>query len=167
MPEPRQRRWRKAPGPGRGKGPASVGSIIIESYGALGIEAKVREHRIRKLWKEAAGPGLDAVSEPTRLIGKTLYCAVSSAAWMTELSYRKKEIIGALNERLKGDCVADLVIRHGDVSNVYEEEPTHAPVLKAAEVTEEQRLLIEKTVEPVKDEALKEVIKRAMEKALS
>lgn len=161
----RQRPGRGASG--REKGPASIGSVILDSYGALGIEAKVREHKIRKLWKEAAGLGLSAVSEPTRLIGKTLYCAVSSPVWMTEFSYRKKEIIETLNGRLKGAFISDIVIRQGDVSNIYQEEAPHTAVLKAAEVTDEQRHFIEKTVEPVKDQELKEVIRRAMEKALS
>ncbi|MBI5238545.1 MAG: DUF721 domain-containing protein [Deltaproteobacteria bacterium] len=161
----RRRQWPNGSGPE--KGPVRLGSIILNSYGALGIEAKVREHKIKKLWKEAAGPGLNAVSEPARLIGKTLYCAVSSPVWMTELSYRKKEIIGTLNDRLKGAFITDIIIRHGDVSNIYQEEVPPATALKAAEVTEEQRRFIEETVEPVKDQELKEVIKRAMEKALS
>ena len=63
---------------------------------------------------------------------------------MTEFSYRKKEIIEALNGRLNGAFITDIVIRQGDVSNIYQEEAPHTAVLKAAEVTGRTKTFIER-----------------------
>ncbi|MBI5887277.1 MAG: DUF721 domain-containing protein [Deltaproteobacteria bacterium] len=153
--------------PLKGISPFKISSVISKSYAHLGIEAKLREHHIKKTWAEAVGNLIAAKSSPSRLIGTTLYCVVSSAPWMSELSYQKPVIIARLNELLgKGvtpcvGAVTEIVFKPGKVAS-------RAPkAAKAAhrKLTHEEKEAIEETVKPVKDETLKALIKRAMEKA--
>ena len=144
-----------------GKDPFKISSVISKSYAHLGIEAKLREHHIKKTWAEAVGNLIAAKSSPTRLIGATLYCAVSSAPWMSELSYQKPVIIAKLNELLGQGAVTEIVFKPGKVAS----RAPKAAKTPQRELTNEEKGIIEETVKPVKDETLKALIKRAMEKA--
>ncbi|MBI5344985.1 MAG: DUF721 domain-containing protein [Deltaproteobacteria bacterium] len=145
-------------------GPATAASVI----GTLripGIDAKLKEYTLRKLWREAVGETIARKAHPLRLIGKTLYCAVSSSAWMTELNYQKGALMEKLNEKLGKASISVIIFKYGQVS--YREEGRERAPLKAREMTEDERDFIEKTVRPVKDESIRAVIRRAMEKAKS
>ncbi len=87
---------------------------------------------------------------------------------MTELNYRKGDIIARLNLKMNegvippSPVVAEIVFRMGSF------EPTAAPrVEKAVKrvLSADERAFIEKTVSQVKDAGLRDAIKRAMEEA--
>lgn len=150
------------------KDPFKISSVISKSYAHLGIEAKLREHQIKKAWAGAVGSLIASKSSPSRLIGTTLYCVVSSAPWMSELTYQKPVIITKLNELLGDNAVTEIVFKPGKVSGLAPKaagvcHPAKAP---RRELTTEDTGFIEETVKPVKDETLKALIKRAMEKAM-
>ncbi len=144
-----------------GKDPFKISAVMSNSYAHLGIEAKLREHHVKKAWTDAVGSAIAGKTAPSKLIGTTLYCIVSSAPWMAELTYQKPAIIAKLNELLGVEAVSEIVFKPGKVN----EQAPKTTKAKRRELTEKDRDFIEQTVKPVKDEALRERIKRAMEKA--
>jgi len=144
-------------------GAERVSSILGSSFASLGISAKIKEYNIKKAWAGAVGPNISKRASPVRLVGTVLYCAVSSSPWMTELSYQKPAIITRLNKGLNEAAVTDMVFRIGKVSEA--EKPDMSGAVPERDITPEERAFIERTVAPVKDDKLKTLIKRAMEKA--
>lgn len=147
--------------PLKGPSPFKISSVISKSYAHLGIEAKLREHHIKKTWADAVGNLIAAKSSPSRLIGTTLYCVVSSAPWMSELTYQKPAIIAKLNKLLGKDAVTEIVFKPGKVAG----RAPKAAKTPERKLTKEEEVIIEEAVKPVKDATLKALIKRAMEKA--
>lgn len=142
-----------------------IDSILSSSLTAIGLDIRLREYTLKKTWDECVGRAVSKRSMPIRLIGSTLWCAVSSAPWMTELSFHKQSIIEKLNERLGKGAVKEIIFRPGKVAEQHdpppaEEKPPHV-------LTEDERRFIDATAEPVKDEKLKELIKRVIEKSMS
>lgn len=142
-----------------------IGSIITSSLPAIGLDVRLREYTLKKTWAECVGKAVARRSMPIRLIGTTLWCVVSSAPWMTELSFHKQSIIEKLNNKLADGSVTEIIFRPGKVAAA--EEPAPAVDSPPHVLTTEERRFIEAAAEPVKDEKLKELIKRVIEKSMS
>lgn len=135
------------------------------SFPNLAIASKLKEYRLKKLWPVVVGEGISKRAEPLRLIGDTLYCAVSSSAWMTELSYQKPVLIEKLNEAAGQKGLREIIFKPGVVpSEPAVKKPS--PYKKRA-VSKEEKKFIEKTVSGIKDSSLKALLRRVMEKGHS
>ncbi len=141
-----------------------VDAILSSSFASLGLEARLREYRLKKAWAECVGDHISKRSTPTRLIGKTLYCTAASTSWMTELNFQRPSIIKKLNAILGSGAVAEIVFRLGEVA--LAQDPPDAQVQAPRDLSQDELSRIEKTAAPVKDPGLKELIKRAMEKSI-
>ena len=141
-----------------------VKDILASSAPGLNIDALVRQYMIIKLWPECVGAHLAKNSAPTGLVNKTLNCAVSSSAWMSELNYRKNAIIDKLNSLLKQDAISAVIFRIGPLP-----APASAPLkpLPAHELSDNDREFIRKSTEPIKNDALRDAVRRAMTTAMT
>lgn len=147
------------------RSPSKVEAIIGGSMSFPGLSGKIREYKVRKVWADTVGTAISRRAVPDRLIGKTLYCKVSTAPWMTELSYQKRVIMEGLNSRLGSIVVTEIIFKHGHVPEPI--SPALARPAQARELTAEQRRFIDETVSPVKDPELRAAIKKALVKAKS
>ena len=147
-------RWSKS------KYPTRVDSIIGTSLTFPGIGAKIREYKLKKAWAEVVGPAISKRAAPDRLIGRTLYCNVSTAPWMTELNYQKRAIIEKLNSRVAPVAVTEIIFRHGHVPEPVR-EPERAERRTRALSADDLRF-IEEIVSAIKDPELRAVIKRVI-----
>ncbi len=163
-PFPRRRRTGRFQG-ALTRSPSRLDTIIGGSMSFPGLSAKIREYKIRKVWTDTVGAAISRRAMPDRLIGKTLYCKVSTAPWMTELSYQKGAIMEGLNSRLGSIVITEIIFKHGHVPEPV--SPALAATARALELTAEQRRFIDETVSPVKDPELRAAIKRALVKAKS
>ncbi len=139
-----------------------ISSVLSSSFASLGIAAKIKEHHIKKAWTGCVGEKISKRAKPSKLIGKTLYCSVSSSPWMTELNYQKSVIISKINKELGENAVSEIILRIGPVES---EARRPAPKKPARELTPEEKKFIEKIAEVIKDDALKALVKRVMQKA--
>ncbi len=158
--KPRQNSNKKSSGnSGR---PSPVSSILSSSFASLGINAKLKEHKVKKIWAECVGESISKRSKPAKLIGATLYCAVSSSPWMNELNYQKNEIMTRLNEKLGEKAVSSIVFKVGPVTSP---SPAAAPPKPPRALTNEELDFIDKSAGIIKDGSLKALVKRVMKKA--
>ncbi|HLC17659.1 MAG TPA: DUF721 domain-containing protein [Thermodesulfobacteriota bacterium] len=150
----------------RSSHPSKAGALIASALPHLGIDSRLREYNIKKFWGELVGEAVSRRAVPLRLMGRTLYCSVSSSTWMAELNYQKKLIIERINERLGQGAVEDIVLRQGAVP---EPQPPAGPGADSREgkkrISPGDRAFIKKTTSGIKDGSLKAVIKRALEKS--
>ncbi|MEE9613909.1 MAG: DUF721 domain-containing protein [Thermodesulfobacteriota bacterium] len=156
------------PGP-RHKKPSNIGSVLDRTFRHLGLNAKLREYRVKLAWPEAVGRTVSGKTAPIRLMGKVLHVAVASSPWMTELGYHKKDILSKLNRIVGEAAVTEIVFKPGTVKPLREKtSPQRRPPLRPRhEITEKERSFIDRTAEAIEDPALKELIKRTMEKKYS
>ncbi|MFQ5736130.1 MAG: DUF721 domain-containing protein [Thermodesulfobacteriota bacterium] len=160
----KSRPWRR-PAP---KDPSKlrVDSILTSSFSSLKLDARLKEYKLKKAWTSCVGRSVAKKAAPVSLIGTTLFCAVTSSPWMAELNFHKARIIKKLNEALGEGTVKELVFRPGEVA----QEPDPGPPAEKKPprpLTEAEKRHIEETAEPVTDPALKDLIKRVMEKVKS
>lgn len=141
-----------------------ITSILNSSFASLGIASKIKEYKVKKAWAQCVGENISKKAAPVRQIGTVLHCHVSSSPWMTELNYQKALIISKINERMGFKAVTDIIFRIGPIETPLQAEVYRAP---NRQITPEERQFIEDTTSGIKDNKLKELIKRVIEKRKS
>lgn len=66
----------------------------------IGLDAKMHELKILKVWTECVGETIAKFSTPVEVRKSKLFVSVENSVWRYELSSRKSEIIEKLNESL-------------------------------------------------------------------
>jgi len=154
--------------------PHDLSSVLKSSLANLNIPECLTHARIVREWPRCVGDQVARRAHPERLDGTTLHCTVSSAPWMSELTYQKRSVIQKINAVVGPGTVTDIRFKTGVVP-----EPTEPPAegQSSARVdastageahiapSKERREFIEELVSGVKDEELRETIRRAMERS--
>lgn len=78
--------------------PSAIGDLLAGVLQRAGIGDRVAQAAVVPEWPELVGPQIASVTEPLS-VGPdgTLWVAVSTHAWMTELSLLEPELLRALN----------------------------------------------------------------------
>ena len=80
---------------------------LVESYG---LKDRLAEVRLRQLWLELIGQGLDAYTRSIQLKEGKLYIRIESASLRQELSYAKEKIQRFMNEGLGENRIQEVII---------------------------------------------------------
>ena len=98
----------------RGGNPKALGDVLGKFLRSSGLKEKLRSPKIYDCWPEVAGA--EACSH-SRVVGFTncvLHIEVDSAPWLQMLAtFRKKELLQNLRERLIGVRVVDIKFKIG------------------------------------------------------
>jgi hypothetical protein len=126
----------------------------------LGIESGVRLERIRNDWFDIFDPSLSSHMSPAVCNEHELLLNVESPVWMQQLTYYKKEII----RKLSSYGITEVRFRLG---KVRKRKPQPAQKKKATALTGDDAAYITSVVSDIRDEQLKESIRKAIEKSLT
>jgi predicted nucleic acid-binding Zn ribbon protein len=78
--------------------PTALGDVLAGVLAQAGIAERVAQASVVPEWASLVGERIAAVTEPLSVGGDgTLWVAVASHAWMTELSLLEPELLRALN----------------------------------------------------------------------
>ena len=102
--------------------PEHVGALLGSVISDLGIAKKLSECRVLLAWEEVAGVELRRRTRPLRVVDARLELAVPSAAWRTQVSFAKDDLVRKLNE-----CVGKTLIRDIKVVNKPLEQSATRP----------------------------------------
>ena len=86
-----------------------VGELIPRLLQKKGLTAKVEAASVVPEWEHLVGPGIAAVTTPVRVSDGTLVVAVTTSAWMMELSLMKGELMRRLNAGKRDGRIEQLV----------------------------------------------------------
>jgi predicted nucleic acid-binding Zn ribbon protein len=76
----------------------SLGDILSRVLEQSGIAERVEQAAVIPEWPRLVGPTIAAVTEPQSIAADgTLFVAVKTHSWMTELSLMEPELLRALN----------------------------------------------------------------------
>ena len=84
----------------RRKKPSALGEVLAGVLRESGIAERVEQARLIPEWPTLVGPQIAAVTEPRSVSADgTLWVAVTTHAWMTELSLLEPELLRQLATR--------------------------------------------------------------------
>ena len=91
-----------------------VGTVLPGVLSELRIDRRQAEAEVLKVWNSALDPNITAHAQPTGLRKGTLFVAVDSSVWLSELvRYRRKEILDRLQHSFGRDVIAKISYRVG------------------------------------------------------
>ena len=80
--------------------PKKLGDVMSAMLTTSGISDRIAQASIIPDWPKLVGPQIAKVTEPLSITRQgTLFVAVTTNAWMTELSLMEPELLRRLNER--------------------------------------------------------------------
>lgn len=85
---------------GRKRRPRPLGDVVKEVLSQSGIADRIAQAAVIPEWRTLVGPQIATVTEPLSVTPQgTLFVAVRTHAWMTELSLLEPELLRRLNQR--------------------------------------------------------------------
>ena len=89
-----------------------VRGVVAGVLKDLGLDQRLSQLEILKVWNSALDPDIVAHAQPTALKKGTLFVTVDSNVWMHEiLRYRNKEILKRLQHSFGSDLIARISYR--------------------------------------------------------
>lgn len=92
----------------RGGPPSSLMEILAETLRGKPAETRIREGKIWTVWEAAVGKQIAARARPLKCSGGILTVGVSSAAWMQQLSFLRREITEKINTLVQDEIVREI-----------------------------------------------------------
>lgn len=84
----------------RKKRPEKLGDVMGNMLSKSGLSERMKQASVIPDWRSLVGPQIAKVTEPLSVTRQgTLFVAVTTNAWMTELSLMEPELLRRLNER--------------------------------------------------------------------
>jgi len=141
----------------------SINPLLDSMYRDLGISERIKLENLRRRWHDIFSEPLSLHTAPSDIKHGVLVIAVDSPTWLQHLKFMKKDIIGKLTTH----GITDVRFRHGNIQAAGQRKPfdNTTPPEDFRELTSEDHYRIERAVEGVEDDELKETIKSVMEKA--
>ena len=85
---------------GKKKRPEPVGNVVASFLAQRGLRDRVEQAGVIPEWAHLVGPQIAAVTEPKSVSANgTLFVAVTTNAWMNELSLLEPELLRSLNTK--------------------------------------------------------------------
>ncbi len=87
----------------------SAADLVTHVMGELRLDRRQCEAEILKVWNHLLDPNIVAHAQPTGLRRGTLFVAVDSSVWLSEIvRYRRKEILDRLQHSFGREMIAKI-----------------------------------------------------------
>jgi predicted nucleic acid-binding Zn ribbon protein len=92
----------------------SAGDLLPKVFCELRLDRRQIEAEVVKVWNHLLDPNIVAHAQPTGLRKGTLFVAVDSSVWLSEIvRYRRKEILDRLQHSFGREFIARISFRVG------------------------------------------------------
>ena len=91
----------------------SVGDLVGQVLGDLGLDGVAQAHEIGSQWAEIVGPQIASHCRPLGIRGPVLELEVDSPVWSQQLQLRKTDLLRRLAERLGPGVQSELRFQVG------------------------------------------------------
>jgi hypothetical protein len=140
-------------------------SILRGLLKHMGLSSGVSRHGVLERWPKIVGPRIARHAKAERISGGTLFIAVDSSAWMHALVAMKQNLLDKVNAHVPPDVAPFTEIRFAQRSWAASPEPAARPAEPEPPAPTESELRIrDQLLAPVRDEGLREVIRRLWER---
>ncbi len=144
-----------------------IGDILSRALKKRHVPFQPGDRRLIDAWEAAVGQQIAAQSRPERIRRDTLVVTVRNSIWMQQLHFLKTELISKVNASPAGFSIKDIRFSIGQfpLSPGKGNEKTTPP--PAGQLKQRDKKMVESCLALLKDDDLKEIIKRVMVKEIT
>ena len=141
--------------------PVKIADAVSGALQRLGLEGRVRQHEIWRIWPSVVGTQIARHAQPYSVWQGRLIVHVTDSVWLHHLSMMRHRLVHALNERLMPAEIREMVLRVGEVPVVpvgpSPNQPRSAPSggVDPARIAE-----IDSALAPLGDAPFREALRR-------
>lgn len=95
--------------------PVKIADAVSAALQRLGLESRVRQHDIWRIWPLVVGPQIARHAQPFSVWQGRLIVHVTDSVWLHHLSMMRHRLVRAVNERLAPAEIREMVLRVGEV----------------------------------------------------
>lgn len=140
--------------------PVRIADALASTFARLGVEARLREHEIFRVWPEVVGDAVARHAEPVSLKQGRLVVHVTDSVWLHQLSMLRRRLLEALRTRL-GSPVHEIALRIGEVAP-RPVAPLPSTVPSPSRIPASRLAEIDMMLSPVGDEELRGAFRRLL-----
>jgi len=143
--------------------PRSLAAVLKEVFKGRGWDLAYSRNRIVALWPEIVDATVARHAGAEKLTGTTLHVAVDSSVWMNELAAIKNVLLEKINAHLEPGAtpITDIRFHQRSMKSKKETQPATRP---GSGLTEKDARMIRLMLEPVREDDLKNVLRKILEK---
>jgi hypothetical protein len=98
--------------------PVPMADAVSSALQRLGLEARVRQHDIWRIWPSVVGQQIARHAQPYSVSQGRLIVHVTDSVWLHHLSMMRHHLVSALNERLAPAAIREMFLRVGEVPEI-------------------------------------------------
>lgn len=98
--------------------PVRIADAVSATLQRLGLESRVRQHDIWRVWPLVVGPQIARHAQPHSIWHGRLIVHVTDSVWLHHLSMMRHRLVVALNEKLTPAEIREMVLRVGEIAAV-------------------------------------------------
>ena len=98
--------------------PVKIADAMAATLQRLGLEERIRQHDIYRVWPLVVGPEIARHAQPHAILHGRLIVHVTDSIWLHHLSMMRHRLVPILNEKLAPAVIREMVLRVGEVPSV-------------------------------------------------
>lgn len=146
--------------------PVKIGEAIPSAFQRLGLEGRFRQGKIWAVWPEVVGLPITRHAQPHGLWQGRLIVHVTDPVWLHHLSMMRHRLMAALNEKLGGSVVRDVVLRIGEMPIMPTQPTAPARGAQAPPPNPSLHARVEALMAPIGDVPFREALCQLLLRAL-
>ena len=141
--------------------PVRIGDAMTATLQRLGLEGRIRQHDIWRVWPLVVGHEIARHAQPHAIIQGRLIVHVTDSVWLHHLSMMRHRLVPALNEKLAPAGIREMVLRVGEVPAVPEgPSPKMTPSGSAPQLHPARLAEIDEALSSLGDAPFRETLRR-------
>jgi hypothetical protein len=143
--------------------PTLLGRVVAKTLNQKGLKEALSRHSIVYQWPKIVPEAVSSHARAKKVTGSTLHVEVDSSAWMHELAAIKHVLLQKVNASLDPDAAKIKDVRFYQRS--WKKRPDNITPDPVPPTPSDQEIrLSRRFLEPIRDEDLKEILERILEK---
>lgn len=143
----------------------AIKTILAQFFRTRSLDKKLQRYRAFELWNTAVGPRIARHTRPKRFHDHTLWVSVDNSVWMQQLQFLEAQIKEKLNQLVGSAEVEKIRFQIGELTTAPDALGSNEPpAWELIDLSDTMREEIEKEVSVLKDETLRDHLKRVFEK---
>jgi len=144
----------------------SIGEVLSSVLKKKGMNSKIEENALLKLWPKAVGSQITSKTHPDRFRGGTLFIKTVSSVWVQQLHFMKEEIRNKLNELAGRNTVKEIRFAVGYTPIQFETAKNISLTRKNVLKERDKKMIAECTAD-IADRELATIFERVMQLEIS
>lgn len=146
------------------KCPAAIAEIITAGVRLPKLAGQMKRWRILAKWEAIVGEAVAGHARPARWAGGTLVVRVDGHAWLQELSFVRPQMLARIQQEFPDLKISAIRLEAGELPPLPAGGSVPAARRNDVPLGEDEREFIDRAVERIADDALRDAARRAMTK---